>query len=214
MKVSAVIPAYNEAKTVGDVVRAIKPIELIDEIIVVSDGSWDDTPAVAQAAGAKVIALQENIGKGGAMMVGVRESKHDVILFLDADLIGLEAEHVYKLLEPVLFDQADMAVGIFEGGRAVTELAQIVAPFLSGQRAVKRFIMEAIARLDLTRFGVEVALTRYVHEHGLRVEEVYLQDLTHVMKEEKLGLVKGFMARMKMYWEIAKSVSYDFEDSK
>jgi hypothetical protein len=46
------------------------------------------------------------------------------------------------------------------------------------------------------------------------VEEVYLQDLTHVMKEEKLGLVKGFMARMKMYWEIAKSVSCDFEDSK
>lgn len=214
MKVSVIIPAYNEEKTVGEVVKTVSNSGLIHEIIVVSDGSTDATPFVAKAAGAKVIVLKDNLGKGGAMMVGVQECKHDIILFLDADLIGLKADHVQRLIEPVQNGHADMTIGKFENGRIATDLAQFFAPFLSGQRAVKRFILEGINQLDLTRFGVEVALTRYVHEHRLRVKEVLLHDLTHIMKEEKFGLVKGFMARIKMYWEIALFFSRDIKAEK
>ncbi len=206
MVVVAIIPAYNEAGRIGGVLEVLQRIPEINEIIVVSDGSEDNTVEVALKYNVTVIALPQNIGKGGAMKIGSDYSQADVYLFLDADLIGLQADHVTKLLAPVLLDKADMAIGIFGNGRIATDFAQKVAPFLSGQRAVKRHVLNSIDQLDATRYGVEVALTKYAEDSGIRVTEVLLPDLTHVMKEEKLGFVRGFCARLKMYWEIVKSV--------
>jgi hypothetical protein len=85
-----------------------------------------------------------------------------------------------------------------------TDLAQRMAPFLSGQRALKRDLLQGISDLDLSRFGVEMALHRYVGDNRVDVMVVILRDLSHLMKEEKLGLWKGMAARIKMYWEIIK----------
>lgn len=204
MRVIAIIPAYNEEKTIGDVLQVLQETDLIDTIVVVSDGSTDGTVDVAGEYDVVVIELAENMGKGGAMAAGLESTEADVILFLDADLIGLTQAHVRSLLDPVISGRAEMTLGIFERGRMVTDLAQKVAPYLSGQRAVRRSLLEKISDMDITRFGVEVALTQYIEEHGVRVEEVVLSDMSHVMKEEKLGLVKGLAARFKMYWEIVK----------
>lgn len=206
MKVAAIIPAYNEEKTVAEVINVVKQVSLVNEVIVVSDGSTDDTASIALNEGATVVELEQNVGKGGAMMAGLGRTNAEVVLFLDADLIGLTQGHIYDLLTPVLNQEAEMSIGIFEGGRVATNFAQKIAPFLSGQRAMRREILENISYLDLTGFGVEIALTNYVEETKVMVKEVVLRDMTHVMKEEKLGLVKGFVARMKMYWEIAKYV--------
>jgi len=203
--VSVVIPAYNEEETIGDIVSVLVPIQELEEIIVVCDGCIDNTAEVAEKAGADiVIEIPQNIGKGGAMMVGVRKAKSNVILFLDADLIGLTSDHVISLITPVVAGKADMTVGIFEKGRVATDFAQTIAPFLSGQRAVRRELLEGMSDLDASRFGVEIALTRYAVENNLRVQEVVLRDMSHRMKEEKLGLVKGIAARLRMYWEIAR----------
>ncbi len=202
--VSVVIPALNEEDTVSGIVSLLVTIDLLDEVIVVCDGCTDNTAQVARDAGATVIELPENVGKGGAMMVGVRAASNDVILFLDADLIGLTREYVINLVTPVLQGKADMTVGIFEKGRVATDFAQTVAPFLSGQRAVRRSMLEGMSDLDASRFGVEIALTRYAVENNLTVKEIVLKDMTHRMKEEKLGLIRGVAARMRMYWEIAQ----------
>lgn len=203
--VSVVVPAYNEEETISDIVRVLVSIRQIEEIIVVCDGCTDDTPKLAKEAGAdNVIEMPRNVGKGGAMVRGVQKAKSDVILFLDADLIGLTSDHVIGLIEPVITGRADMTVGIFEKGRVVTDFAQTIAPFLSGQRAVKRKLLEGMSDLDATRFGVEVALTRFAVTNNLKVKEVILYDMSHRMKEEKLGLVKGVASRMRMYWEIAQ----------
>lgn len=204
MYVTAIVPAYNEEKTIGNVLNVLKEVSLVDEIIVVSDGSEDDTVNVAHSFDVQVIELSENRGKGGALKAGLDHLKADVVLFLDADLIGLTPVHVENLLRPVLADEADMSIGIFEKGRMATDLAQKVAPNLSGQRAVNYSFLETISDMDMSRFGVEVALNRYMESSGIRVKEVLLPDMSHVMKEEKLGLWKGMMARMKMYWEIIK----------
>jgi len=202
--VSVVIPAYNEEETIGDIVSVLVPIQEL-EIIVVCDGCTDNTAEVAKKAGADiVIEIPQNIGKGGAMMAGVRKAKSNVILFLDADLIGLTSDHVISLITPVVTGKADMTVGIFEKGRVATDFAQTIAPFLSGQRAVRRELLEGMSDLDASRFGVEIALTRFAVENNLRVQEVVLRDMSHRMKEEKLGLVKGIAARLRMYWEIAQ----------
>ncbi len=204
MRVVAIIPAYNEERTLGQVLDVVRSVPAVNEVIVISDGSTDGTARVARAHGAHCIELRENVGKGGALKAGIDRADADVYLFLDADLVGLRREHVEALLAPVLEGEAEMTVGVFDRGRVATDLAQLVAPFLSGQRAVRRRVLQDVPGLEASRFGVEVALTRHIRRHRIPVKLVPLDNLTHLMKEEKLGLLRGFVARMKMYWEIMK----------
>jgi len=206
MSVSAVIPAYNEESTIGEIVRVLAMVPKISQIIVVSDGSTDATADAARMAGADVIELKENMGKGGAMAVGVNACRFDTVLFLDADLIGLTPKHVEDLIDPVIAGETAMTIGIFEKGRLTTDLAQFVAPYLSGQRCLKKELFARMDDLEASRFGVEAALTKYAEEQHISTKEVELAGMSHIMKEEKLGLAKGLAARMKMYWEIAKVV--------
>lgn len=204
MKVAAVIPAYNEERTIAGVVGALRRVDLVDEVLVVSDGSTDRTALVARASGARVLELERNLGKGAALAMGLTSTCAEVLLFLDGDLIGLTPEHVQRLLEPVLAGTSAMAVGVFSGGRALTDLAQSIAPCLSGQRAVRRDVMVDALELSGSGFGAEVVLTRSLRRRQVLARKVQLANITHLTKEEKLGLVRGFASRMRMYWEIVR----------
>ncbi|WP_438315007.1 glycosyltransferase family 2 protein [Candidatus Caldatribacterium sp. SIUC1] len=206
MKTTAIIAAYNEEKTIGPILDVLRESPLVDQIVVVSDGSTDRTVEIARSKGAEVVELLHNVGKGGALYRGLEYIRSDVVLLLDADLIGLNPKHVASLIEPVLQGEADVAIGVFEEGRLATDLAQKIAPFLSGQRAIRTDILQNIPDMEVARYGVEVAINRYVRRNGVRVKLVKLPGLTHVMKEEKLGLVRGLRERVKMYWEIFKNL--------
>lgn len=206
MKTAAIVPAYNEEENIGAVLSVLTACECLDEVIVVSDGSEDNTAEVARDFGVRVVELPVNVGKGGAMKAGFVSTDADVILFIDADLIGLTDEHVRDLLHPVVSGEALMSVGVFEEGRLATDLAQKVAPFLSGQRAVHRSVMEELPDLANSRYGVEMVFSRYAEKHRIPVAKVHLRNMAHVMKEEKMGLLKGFAARMRMYWEILRAI--------
>lgn len=205
MKIATIIPAYNEEMRIGNVIEVVKKVNVIDEIIVVDDGSEDATYDASSKMGVNVIRLSENKGKGAAIMEGVNSTQADLLVLLDADLVGLTSQHILDLLEPVIHEKCEMSYGIFSNGRVATDLAQKVAPFLTGQRVVKREILINIGCLEITRFGVEVALTRYFKKNNLASVGVPMSNITHVMKEEKLGFIKGFGARLKMYWEIVKA---------
>lgn len=205
-RVVAVIPAYNEERTLGEVLDTVAHSPEIDATVVISDGSTDLTATVARRKGAVCIELEQNVGKGGALKAGIDQADADVYVFLDADLIGLKPAHVGALLAPVLAGEAEMAVGILDHGRAATDLAQWMVPNLSGQRAVTRRALQGMSGLEAARYGVEVAMTRHIKKQRLPVAAVPLECLTHIMKEEKLGLLRGFLARLKMYWEIVKVV--------
>lgn len=204
MSVTTIIPAYNEEKYIESVLKAAQNVEIIDRIIVVSDGSTDRTSQIASMAGAEVLELKDNLGKGGAIKAGLNRCEDDIILLLDADLIGLKDEHILSLLEPVINNEADMSIGVFRNGRTVTDLAQKIAPYLSGQRAVRKTIIDRMKGMDTMRYGVDVAITKFLKSSHGRIKTVELSGVTHCMKEEKLGVLKGFNARMKMYWEILK----------
>lgn len=207
MCITAIIPAYNEEQTIGTVLDCVTKVKEITQIIVVSDGSTDRTAEIAGSYNIDLIDLLENVGKGGAMKAGLEQCRNDYVLFLDADLIGLTEEHVKALILPVIQNETDMTIGIFKNGRIVTDLAQKVTPYLSGQRAVKKAVLDRIPNIDISRYGVEVALTKFVEKNDIRTQEVTLEDMTHVTKEEKLGLFKGMHARFKMYWDIVKILS-------
>jgi glycosyltransferase involved in cell wall biosynthesis len=204
MKTVCIIPAYNEERTIGGVIETVKSVGLVDDIIVISDGSIDSTAKIAREMGVNIIELNINRGKGAALKAGIDNTNADILLFLDADLIGLNVEHVNSLIYPVLNNEVDMTVGLFESGRFLTDLAQKVAPNLSGQRALKKCLIQRVSNMDMTRYGIEVALTRIAEREHYNYKTVYLKDMTHIMKEEKLGFTRGFAERMKMYWQIMK----------
>ncbi|MDN5513197.1 MAG: glycosyltransferase family 2 protein [Acinetobacter sp.] len=107
MKYSVVLPAKNEAGAIGETIKKIQQLNMIDEIIVVNDGSTDTTQLVAESAGAKVISHPYSKGNGAAIKTGARAATGDVIVFMDADgqhdpqdiarLIG-KIEHGYDLV--------------------------------------------------------------------------------------------------------------------
>jgi glycosyltransferase involved in cell wall biosynthesis len=197
-RVAAVIPAWNEASTVGAVVYAALDARSVDEVIVVDNASTDSTSRVAKAHGARVV-VEERKGKGEAMRAGVLATDAQAVVFLDADLVGLRAEHVDGLVEPVLSGRADMACGLFDRGPVANPIFLEGLPVLTGQRALHRDLFLALDEEDLRGYRVEAALNALVAERELRRHDAVLPGLWHRRKEEKLANpVVGFLTKTAM----------------
>ncbi|HSV74395.1 MAG TPA: glycosyltransferase family 2 protein [Chthonomonadales bacterium] len=183
---AAVVPALNEEPRIARTIRALRAVGGISEVVAVDDGSTDATAREAEAAGARVVRLQRNAGKGAALTAGAGETHADVLLFIDADLEDTAAQ-ASCLLAPVLCGEADMAIARFPivpgaGGGAglVVRLARwgirratgrtMISP-LSGQRALTRAALNRCLPLS-EGFGVEVGLTVDALLAGLRVTEI------------------------------------------
>ncbi|MET9343940.1 MULTISPECIES: glycosyltransferase family 2 protein [unclassified Nonomuraea] len=195
--VAVVIPAKDEAERIGATVAAATKLPGVDLVVVVDDGSTDQTGRVARAAGARVVRHSRNRGKAGAMESGAEAvrlldgptPRH--LLFLDADL-GDTARAASALVEPVRAGEADMTIAVFAtrvklGGHGiVVRLARdgikrasgfSAAQPLNGQRCLTRDAFEA-ARPLAHGFGVETALTIDLVRKGFRVVEVEV-DMAH-----------------------------------
>lgn len=216
MPVSAIIPAYNEERTLAATIRALTSIPEISEIIVVDDGSADATAQVARDAGADcVVVLPRNIGKGGALLRGVDMARGDVLCFVDGDL-GSSAVEFSDLLKPVLHRETDMAVASWPRARRkggfglVKGLASwgiyLLTGFhpgapLSGQRVLRRAVFEkAVHSRD--GFGVEVGLTVGCLRNGYNLQEVPV-----AMKHRETGrTLSGFVHRGRQFIQVFRTL--------
>lgn len=207
MKVSAIIPAYNEAARIGAVLEPVLAAPSVHEVIVVDDGSTDGTAAVAARYGVRVVRLPENRGKGAALVAGAREAQGDVLLFLDADLTGLTPKHVEDLVRAYQEGDAEVVIAVFRKGRPATDLSQRIVPFLSGQRILARSLWEkAEAVAEGADFGIETALTKLAFREGWRQKTVVWEGVSHIRKEEKYGFWWGFRDRLSMYADVVRSL--------
>jgi glycosyltransferase involved in cell wall biosynthesis len=178
-----VVPAKDESERIAATVAAALTVDPL--VVVVDDGSSDDTARVAEAAGAKVVRHERNRGKAAAMETGAAYAPEEAyVLFLDADL-GATAAEGAKLLDVVRRGDADCAIGTLppvKGGghgfvvrlaRDGIERATGWAPAqpLSGQRCLTRNAFRAVLPLA-DGFGVETAMTIDLLLHGFRVVEV------------------------------------------
>lgn len=203
MQVSAVIPAYNEEKTVGQLVTIFKNSNLFEEIIVVDDGSKDRTAFLAKEAGAIVISLPKNEGKGEALTTGVKISTSPIILFFDADLLGVTKEHLQELINPVINNEADMVIGIQPKYEELYGMSKSI-PLISGQRAMKREIFEAVPNFWRVGYQIDEALSYYCKMNELRVKKIFLTGVDHIQKITKTNLVKGLWGYLRMGCSIVK----------
>jgi glycosyltransferase involved in cell wall biosynthesis len=197
--VTAVIPAWNEATTVGAVVYAALDAAFVDDVVVVDNASSDATAAVAAAHGARVV-YEPVPGKGEAMRAGVDAAPgSEVIVFLDADLVGLRPHHVDRLVAPVLGHDVDMACGLFDRGPFANPLFLRRLPVLTGQRAVRRWLFEQLDAHDLRGYRVEAALNSLVAQRGLVRRDEVVPGLWHRPKQQKLDSpVVGHATKLKM----------------
>nr|WP_250648946.1 MULTISPECIES: glycosyltransferase [unclassified Actinomyces] len=223
-RVAVVIPAKNESARIAATVRACRAIPRVDLVVVVDDGSTDDTQGHARAAGAVTVRHSVSRGKAsaletGASIVAMRDYSDGpsrLLLFIDADL-GDSAAACAELVPPVLDGVADMAIAVppkqaGAGGRGrVVRAARgaiasatgwaPVAP-LSGQRCLTREAYEAAAPLA-TGWGVEVALSIDVLTAGLTVIEVPC-DITHrVSGNDRAGRVH----RATQYRDVLRAIA-------
>jgi len=201
-KVAAIVPALNEEANVGNVLKVLLNSKYLDEIILVDDGSTDKTAEVAEKLGAKVVKLPKNTGKGNAILCGTKAISAEIIVFFDADLVGLNEQHIFSLVSPVLSGQVDMCVGVREHAVNTKKFGPLMA--LGGERAIKKCLLEKIPKESMQGFAVETAINYYFLKEKLNVKYVDLKGLSIIIKEKKWGFTKGFANRLKMIFEIIK----------
>ena len=228
-RVSVVLPARNEEATVGRLAADVREhwmrrVPLVDELLVVDSDSTDATAAVARAAGADVVATSDVLpahgtrpGKGEALWKGLAATTGDLVVFLDADLIGDVTHYVPGLLAPLLTDpQVSYVKGCYTrpleidgqslpaGGGRVTELtarpllnalwpelAGFVQP-LGGEYAGRRSVLEQVP--FVSGYGVEIGLLiDLLHLGGLSsLAQVDLGVRRHTSQsQEALGAMAG-----------------------
>ena len=200
--VSAIIPAYDERRTIGAVIAPMLGHPLIDEVIVVDDGSSDGTAEEARAAGATVITLAGNGGKASAMAQGVRAAKNEILFFSDADVIGLTPAMITRVVEPVSSGRFGMYVGI--RGRKTYWVNRLLhfTPVLGGERALTRTLWNHVPRTYKKNFQIEIALNFFAKHTGQRMGITVLHGLGQVIKEKKRGFWPGLWQRMRMIGDI------------
>jgi len=185
--VSAIVPVFNEEKTISKVVNTLLKNNLIDEVICINDGSTDTSIDVLNQFKEKIeiIDLEKNQGKGFALSVGIKQAKGEIVAFIDADLTNLSDDHIRELLTPILNNETRGVVGYPASitGNLLNPLSNF-----SGERAYyKKDLVSHVEEIAETRFGVEVFLNHLFGKN--EIKKVPLKNLKGLFKYEKRGLL-------------------------
>jgi glycosyltransferase involved in cell wall biosynthesis len=173
-------------------------------VIVVDDGSADDTAELAAAAGAKVVRRDGSDGsKAHAMEAGVEAAglgADDAVLFVDADLLGLTVEHLDAICEPVVARRAAMSLGTFDYG--VWNPLVLRFPPTTGERIVPRWVFDAIPPQKRDGYTIEIMINEVVCEARLPSVARVMRGVTHRTKREKFGPLEGWKRTWQMFFEL------------
>ena len=209
MQILVIIPAYNEAESIRDVVdRAMRHLP----VLVVDDGSRDATAEEAKKTGARVYRQEPNQGKGAALRRGFKEASGEVVVVQDADL-EYDPNEYPKLLEPIRRGVADVVYGSrflggphrvlyfwhYVGNRFLTILSNMFTNLnlTDMETCYKMFRREVLDRIEIKedRFGVEPEFTAKVAKMDCRIYEVPISYYGRTYSEgKKIGWKDGLKA--------------------
>ena len=202
-RISVIIPAYNEAQTIGDVVRKIRSLYPAFEIIVVDDGSKDNTVAVAGEAGATVYSHPYNIGNGAAIKSGIRIASGDIVVFMDGDGqhdpkdIARMIEYMpdYDMVVGARFISSQASIGRAIANKLYNVLASYAAKFkiqdlTSGFRAVKSDLARQFLYLLPNTYSYPTTLTLSALRSGRPLQYIPIEVKNRKTGKSNIGLFK------------------------
>ncbi len=219
--VDAIIPARDEESTVADVVEACLGCSAVRQVIVVDDGSSDDTAERALAAGAKVVRRRhfddsldagdasglsprrrrrDEGSKAHAMATGVASSDAPSLLFVDADLIGLTSEHLDDICRPYLEGRAVMSLGMFDY-RLWNPLVLRLPP-TTGERIMPRWVFESVPPSQMDGYTIEMMINAVVALGRLPTTARIMTGVTHRTKRDKFGRLDGYRRTWRMFADL------------
>jgi glycosyltransferase involved in cell wall biosynthesis len=209
-----IICSFNEEKTICDVVKTCRMYNENSEIIIVDDGSKDNTEQLLRNLNKTIrfnyIKLPQNMGKSYAMTVGIENARNDILLFFDADSTGIRKEHFHNMILPVMENKADMVLG----HTAATFNNVKITPFkaFTGERVLlKKDILPILDEIRNMRFGIETYINLYFQTHGKRIRYVYLEGLKTLNKYKKTTLIKATKQYFSEGHEIASTIIKNYD---
>lgn len=182
IRISAIVPFFNEEKGVSSVVHQLLKHSLVDEIICVNDGSTDGSMDVLKQFDGRIriISFTKNCGKGYAMSRGIQKAHGAIVAFFDADLTNLTTKHIDTLLKPIIDKKTRVVLGYPTGGYFSSLFIDV-----TGERAYYREdLLPHLKNMEkTTRFSVEYYLNSLYKKEDIR--KVPLRNLVHFYKHEK-----------------------------
>ncbi|MEZ5684814.1 MAG: glycosyltransferase [Paracoccaceae bacterium] len=206
LRIACLIPAHNEAPRIAGVLGAVLGHPQIARVLVVDDGSGDGTAEAARALGAEVLELRPNRGKTAALAAGLACLDEEHVLLLDADLEGLSAGAISRLIAPVAAGRADLAISL--RGNAPLAWRAIGLDYISGERVLPRALVTPhLGHLNrLPGFGFEVFLNRLILRRGLRPAIVRWPEVASPAKSRKRGVWRGIAADVAMLDDMFRTI--------
>ena len=200
--VTAVVAAFNEASRIGRMLEILTTFEGFREVVVVDDGSTDDTAEAASEFPVTVLEVTPNQGKGHAMDVGVAHASTDVIFFADADIVGLTHDMIEETISPVVDGSCEMF--ILMRNRKIYLLHRIMAfvPLLGGERALTKHLWDILPARYKDRFRIEAGLNFYAVHYGSGLKFRVFKGISQTTKEAKFGFWDGIRRRFAMFSEV------------
>lgn len=186
--VSFIIPVFNEMRTVGSVIEVAQAWGPVSEVIVVNDGSTDDTAIVLRQWEKRIhiVTVKKNTGKGYAVAVGIEKATYPIVVLLDADTCGLTVQSLNRLVRPVLNGSSYMSLGAVRFFRRPwTGLDTAITGF----RAIKKsLLISHTSEMKLSRYGVEWLINDVIPKENTKVVDLpYVYIIDKFMKNPNIS---------------------------
>jgi glycosyltransferase involved in cell wall biosynthesis len=205
MKITVIVPAYNEVKNIGANLEILVQVDRIDEIIVVDDGSTDGTSTVTRKfPSVKIIAHESNRGKYQAVRTGVKAAKNEVIMLYDADLIGMKKAYIETLINT--FGQGFEMVIMDKGSQSwVFRKLFRSLPAQSGTRIMTKTDFLQIEFSKKRSFDLEPGISRHFICHDKSIGFAKAPETRDPRKFSKYAFLQGIFLDLRTVWQVFTS---------